>query len=44
MAGIGDTLARVYAEADSEGIPTAEAAERLAGQRLEVGRTTDAAR
>ncbi|MDF2748829.1 MAG: phenylalanine dehydrogenase [Gaiellaceae bacterium] len=44
VEGIGDTLTRVYAEADSEGIPTAEAAERLAGQRLEVGRTTDAAR
>ena len=44
VAGIGDTLARVYAEADTEGIPTAEAAERLAEQRLEVGRVTDAAR
>jgi leucine dehydrogenase len=34
VEGIGETLARVYAEADAEGIPTAEAAERLAGARL----------
>ena len=39
VAGIGDTLTRVYADADTEGIPTAEAAERLAAARL-----TDAAR
>jgi leucine dehydrogenase len=37
VAGIGDTLTRVYAEADTEGIPTAEAAERLAGARLAAG-------
>ena len=34
VAGIGDTLTRVYDEADAEGITTAAAAERLAAQRL----------
>jgi leucine dehydrogenase len=34
VAAIGDTLARIYAEADAEGITTAEAAERLAAGRL----------
>ena len=31
---IGDTLLRIYADADAEGITTAEAAERLAAERL----------
>jgi leucine dehydrogenase len=34
VAAIGDTLARIYAEADSEGVTTAAAAERLAAERL----------
>ena len=34
VAGIGTTLARIYDEADAEGIPTHEAAERLAAERL----------
>jgi glutamate dehydrogenase/leucine dehydrogenase len=34
VAAIGDTLTRIYAEADAEGITTAEAAERLAQARL----------
>ena len=34
VAGIGDTLTRVYDEAEAEGITTAAAAERLAAQRL----------
>jgi leucine dehydrogenase len=34
VAGIGTTLSRIYDEADAEGIPTHEAAERLAAQRL----------
>lgn len=34
VAHIGDTLRRIYAEADAEGITTAEAAERLAAARL----------
>jgi len=34
VAGIGDTLERVYAESEAEGIPTHEAAERLAAARL----------
>src|SRR5262249_12173181 len=35
LAGIGDTLAAIYAGADSEGITTEAAAERLARSRLE---------
>jgi leucine dehydrogenase len=34
VAGIGATLFRIYDEADAEGIPTHEAAERLAAERL----------
>ena len=34
VAAIGDTLARIYVESDTEGIPTHEAAERLAAERL----------
>jgi leucine dehydrogenase len=34
VAAIGDTLARIYVESDTEGIPTHEAAERLAAVRL----------
>jgi leucine dehydrogenase len=34
VAGIADTLTRVYEEADAEGLTTAAAAERLAAQRL----------
>ena len=34
VAGIGKTLARIYEEADAEGIPTTAAAERLAAERL----------
>jgi leucine dehydrogenase len=34
VAGIGDTLAAVFAEADAEGISTDAAAERLANERL----------
>src|SRR5262249_36789414 len=36
LAGIGDTLAAIYAGADSEGITTEAAAERLARSRLEA--------
>ena len=36
VAGIGDTLTRVYAEADAEGISTNAAAERLAEARLKA--------
>jgi leucine dehydrogenase len=34
VEGIGDTLLRIYADADERGISTAEAAERLATERL----------
>ena len=34
VAGIGDTLSAVFAEADTSGISTAAAAERLANERL----------
>ena len=34
VAGIGETLTRVYAASETEGIPTQEAAERLAAERL----------
>ena len=34
LAGIGETLAAVFAEADRDGITTAEAADRLALARL----------
>ena len=34
LAGIGATLGEIYGTADAEGITTAEAAERLAAQRL----------
>jgi leucine dehydrogenase len=34
VAGIADTLRRVYEEAEAEGVTTAAAAERLAAQRL----------
>ena len=34
VAAIGDTLARIYVESDTEEIPTHDAAERLAAERL----------
>ena len=34
VAAIGGTLSRIYADADAEGIPTNEAAERVAAERL----------
>jgi len=34
VEAIGGTLSRIYAEADAEGIPTHDAAERLAAERL----------
>ena len=34
LAGIGTTLSRIYADAEAEGMTTAEAAERLAAARL----------
>ena len=34
LAGIGDTLRRIYADADAAGITPAEAAERLAAERI----------
>jgi glutamate dehydrogenase/leucine dehydrogenase len=34
LAGIGDTLGKLFAEADSEGITPAEAADRLVRRRL----------
>jgi glutamate dehydrogenase/leucine dehydrogenase len=41
VEGIGETLTRIYAQADAEGITTAEAAERLARERLRgASRTT----
>ena len=41
VEGIGETLTRIYAEADAEGITTAAAAERLADERLRgASRTT----
>jgi leucine dehydrogenase len=38
LAGIGDTLRRIYADADVAGISPAEAAERLAAERIAQGR------
>ena len=38
LAGIGDTLRTLFAEADSEGITPAEAADRLVRRRLDVAR------
>jgi glutamate dehydrogenase/leucine dehydrogenase len=38
FAGIGDTLRRIYADADAAGITPAEAAERLAAERIAQGR------
>ncbi len=40
LAGIGDTLRTLFAEADSEGITPAEAADRLVRRRLADGRAT----
>ena len=37
VEGIGETLTRIYVEADEEGISTDAAAERLAAERLAVG-------
>ena len=34
LTGIGETLLRIYREADEAGITPAEAAERLAAERL----------
>ncbi|HTG46269.1 MAG TPA: Glu/Leu/Phe/Val dehydrogenase dimerization domain-containing protein [Actinomycetota bacterium] len=41
LAGIGGTLAAVFAEADRDGVTTAEAADRLARARLDAGRARD---
>jgi glutamate dehydrogenase/leucine dehydrogenase len=38
LAGIGDTLRRIYADADAAGVTPAEAAERLAAERIAKGR------
>jgi glutamate dehydrogenase/leucine dehydrogenase len=38
LAAIGETLLDVYARADAEGLSTAEAAERLAADRIAAGR------
>jgi leucine dehydrogenase len=38
LAGIGDTLRELFAEAEAEGITPAEAAERLVGRRLAEAR------
>jgi leucine dehydrogenase len=38
LAGIGDTLRRIYADADGAGVTPAEAAERLAAERIAKGR------
>jgi glutamate dehydrogenase/leucine dehydrogenase len=38
LAGIGDTLRRIYADATTTGITPAEAAERLAAERIAEGR------
>jgi glutamate dehydrogenase/leucine dehydrogenase len=38
LAGIGETLKQVYADADAAGITPAEAAERLAAERIAQGR------
>jgi len=38
LAGIGDTLRRIYADASAAGITPAEAAERLAAERIAQGR------
>src|SRR3954471_13867633 len=38
LAGIGDTLRRIYADASATGITPAEAAERLAAERIAQGR------
>jgi glutamate dehydrogenase/leucine dehydrogenase len=38
LAGIGDTLRRIYRDADDAGITPAEAAERLAAERIAQGR------
>ncbi len=40
LAGIGETLAQVFAEADRDRITTAEAADRLARARLDTGRAS----
>jgi leucine dehydrogenase len=44
VARIGDTLTRIYEQADAEGVTTAEAAERLAAERLTVGAVSATAR
>jgi glutamate dehydrogenase/leucine dehydrogenase len=38
LAGIGETLRRVYADADAAGITPADAAQRLAAERIAQGR------
>jgi leucine dehydrogenase len=38
LAGIGDTLRRIYRDADDAGITPADAAERLAAERIAQGR------
>jgi leucine dehydrogenase len=43
LAGIGDTLRRIYSDAASAGITPAEAAERLAAERIAKGRQEPAA-
>jgi leucine dehydrogenase len=44
VARIGDTLTRIYEQADAEGVTTAEAAERLAAERLTGGAVSATAR
>jgi leucine dehydrogenase len=43
LAGIGDTLRRIYADAEAAGITPAEAAERLAAERVATGAARRAA-
>ena len=37
LAGIGETLAGIFATADADGVTTAQAADRLALERLAAG-------
>jgi glutamate dehydrogenase/leucine dehydrogenase len=41
LAKIGDTLRRIYRDADAAGVTPAEAAERLAAERIAHGRNAD---
>jgi leucine dehydrogenase len=44
VAGIGDTLGRIFAEAEADGLTTAEAAERLAADALRAGASSSTSR